>query len=82
MVKTTVKIDGMRCGMCEAHMNDTVRQKFTVKSVKSSFKNAESVIISEEPIDEEALKAAIAEIGYEYKSMTSCEAKKGLFGWK
>ena len=27
MVKTTLKIDGMMCSMCEAHMNDLVRQK-------------------------------------------------------
>ena len=26
MVKTTLKIDGMMCSMCEAHMNDLVRQ--------------------------------------------------------
>ena len=25
MVKTTVNVDGMMCGMCEAHMNDLVR---------------------------------------------------------
>ena len=26
MEKITVKIDGMMCGMCESHMNDTFRQ--------------------------------------------------------
>lgn len=25
MEKITVKIDGMMCGMCESHMNDTFR---------------------------------------------------------
>ena len=24
MIKTTLKIDGMMCGMCEAHMNDVI----------------------------------------------------------
>ena len=28
MTKTTVKVDGMMCGMCEAHMNDLVRKNF------------------------------------------------------
>ena len=46
MVKTVVKIEGMACGMCESHMNDTFRNKFQVKKVSSSFKNKESVIIS------------------------------------
>ncbi len=31
MVKTTLKIDGMMCSMCEAHMNDLVRQNCKVK---------------------------------------------------
>ena len=25
MIKTTLKIDGMMCGMCESHMNDLIR---------------------------------------------------------
>ena len=31
MIKTILKIDGMMCGMCEAHMNDAVRNAFKVK---------------------------------------------------
>jgi len=27
MYKTTVKIDGMMCGMCEVHINDSIRKK-------------------------------------------------------
>ena len=41
MVKTTLKIDGMMCSMCEAHMNDLVRQNCSVRTEKplSSVKN-------------------------------------------
>ena len=28
MIKTTVKVDGMMCGMCESHVNDAVRKAF------------------------------------------------------
>ena len=28
MIKTTVKVDGMMCGMCESHVNDAVRKVF------------------------------------------------------
>ena len=59
MVKTTAKIDGMMCGMCEAHMNDAVRKDFDVKKVTSSHKKGETVIISENPIDEAKLTAAV-----------------------
>ena len=31
MTKTTLKIDGMMCGMCESHMNDAIRNAFNVK---------------------------------------------------
>ena len=28
MTKTTLKIDGMMCGMCESHVNDAIRKAF------------------------------------------------------
>ena len=36
MVKITVGIDGMACGMCEVHINEAVRNAFPVKKVTSS----------------------------------------------
>ena len=30
MIRTTLQIDGMMCGHCEAHVNDTIRQAFNV----------------------------------------------------
>lgn len=48
MVKTTLKIDGMMCGMCESHVNDAIRNAFPVKKVTSSHSKGETVIISVE----------------------------------
>lgn len=45
MIKTTLKIDGMMCGMCESHMNDLIRKNFQVKKVTSSAKDGETVIM-------------------------------------
>ena len=45
MVKTTLKIEGMMCGMCEAHINDLIRREFKVKKVSSSHINGEAVVI-------------------------------------
>ena len=82
MVKTTAKVDGMMCGMCEAHVNDAVRKVFDVKKVSSSHKNGETVIISENEIDEAKLKSAIDETGYKVLSVSSAPyEKKGLFGF-
>lgn len=70
LVKTTLKIDGMMCTMCESHINETVRKAFKVKKVKSSHINGTTVIISEHRLDDELLKKTIADTGYELKSIS------------
>lgn len=47
MFQTTVKVSGMACSMCEAHVNDAVRSALPVKKVSSSHSKGEVVIISE-----------------------------------
>ena len=64
MIKTTVEISGMVCGMCEAHINDAIRAAFPVKKVTSSRTRGETVILSEAPLDRHKLKRAIAATGY------------------
>lgn len=81
MIETILKIDGMACGMCESHINDVVRRTCNVKKVTSSHSRGETVALSEQPLDEAALQAAIRETGYELKGMTAHPyEKKGLFG--
>ena len=80
MVKTVLKIDGMMCGMCEAHMNDLIRKNFKVKKVTSSAKDGETVIISDAELDIPWAKKQIKDIGYELISYTSEPyEKKGFF---
>ena len=55
MVQMTLKIDGMQCGMCESHVNDTLHAAFPLKKVSSSHSKGETVVLSEEPLDEEKL---------------------------
>ena len=39
MIKTTLKIEGMMCSMCEAHINDVIRKAVPgAKKVSSSHK--------------------------------------------
>lgn len=64
MIKTTMKIDGMSCGMCEAHINDAVRSAFKVKKVESSHSKGITQIISEAPLNDERLRAVIEQTGY------------------
>ena len=83
MIKTTLKIDGMMCGMCESHINDAIRNSFDVKKVNSSHTKGETVIVSKEALDEDKIKSVIDKTGYEIKSISSeeFEEKKGLFGF-
>ena len=81
MYETKVKIDGMMCGMCEAHISDAIRNAFAVKKVSASHTKGEADIISEAPIDEAKLRETIAKTGYDFVSMTSGPYEKhGLFG--
>ena len=82
MTETILKVAGMACGMCESHINDTVRYKFSVQKVTSSHTKGETVILSEQPLDQQALRDAIAATGY---TVTAVDAhpyeKKGLFSF-
>lgn len=82
MLKITVKVDGMRCGMCESHVNDAVRRAFPVKKVTSSHGKGETVILTETELSEERLRAAINATGYEVISVSKAPyEKRGLFGF-
>ena len=83
MTKTVLKIDGMMCGMCESHINDCIRKYFSVDKVTTSNTKGQSVILSKEPLDEDKIRAGIADTGYTLLGVTSGEAeeKKGLFSF-
>ena len=81
MVKITMGIEGMACGMCEAHINEAVRNAFQVKKVASSHTKKQTVILAEEDIPEQELKSVVAKAGYDAVSVSSEPyEKKGLFG--
>ena len=81
MIKTTVGIDGLMCGMCESHVNDAIRKSFDIKKVSSSHSKKKTEIISEEAIDEDKLRAVIDETGYTVLSVDSEPYKKKGFGF-
>ncbi len=83
MMKITLKIDGMMCGMCESHVNDAVRKAFPVKKVTSSHSKGETVILTETDISEEQLRTAIEPTGYRVLAVSKEKyEKKGLFGFR
>ncbi len=82
MIKTTLKIDGMSCSMCEAHISDVIRRTVPgAKKVSASHAKGEASFLTEEAADEAKLKDAIAATGYTCLSITAEPyKKKGWFG--
>lgn len=79
MLKITLDIEGMACGMCEAHINDAIRAAFTVKKVESSHSKRKTQIIAELPIDDNELKTVIEQTGYKVLGIhTEPYEKKGF----
>ncbi len=65
MVKVFLNVDGMMCGMCEAHVNDIVRKTIKVKKVKSSHRKKETIIVMESRKDLGLIINAIKSLGYD-----------------
>ena len=80
MTKYTVMVDGMQCGMCEAHVNDALRKAFPVKKVSSSHSKKQTILVLEEPVEEQKILDVINATGYTALSVSSEPyEKKGLF---
>ncbi len=84
MIRTIVNIDGMMCGMCEAHVCDAIRKAIPeAKKVTVSRSKKEASFLTEEAVDTGTLKRAIDATGYTCLGVESSPyEKKGLFGWK
>ena len=77
MNKITVKIDGMMCGMCEAHICDAIRRAFPdAKKVKASRKRGEATFLKDNRISDDILKKVVDESGYHFVSVSSEEYKR------
>lgn len=82
MIQYTIKVDGMACSMCEAHVNDAIRKVFRVKKVTSSHTHGQTEILSEAALDEAKLRRAISSTGYQVVSIQSAPyEKKRLFSF-
>ena len=83
MIRIIAQVQGMRCGMCEAHVNDAVRRALPVKKVTSSHSKGQTVIIAEQDIDDERMRKVIHDTGYDVTDIRRepYEQKQGLFSF-
>ena len=72
LYETRVSVDGMMCGMCEAHVNDAVRKAVSPKKVSSSHSKGQTIVVTLGKPDLEAIRKAIDETGYTVTGM-ACE---------
>lgn len=82
MKRITMKIDGMMCGMCEAHVCDAIRKAVpSARKVKASRHKKEASFLTDAAIDTDFLKAAVDATGYICQDIeTASYERKGLFG--
>ncbi len=71
----------MSCGMCEAHVQDTVAQHFKTKKAKASRSKKKLIVISEQEISEDDFHKILDPTGYRIISYRRAEAIKKLLGW-
>ncbi|KMS90737.1 MULTISPECIES: heavy-metal-associated domain-containing protein [Streptomyces] len=64
-VTTVYKVTGMSCGHCEGSVSGEISQIPGVSSVKAVASTGEVTVVSEAPLDEEAVRAAVDEAGFE-----------------
>lgn len=81
MEKITIKVEGMMCGMCEAHVCDVIRKAVpSAKKVSASRLRNEATFVTDKEVDKEALEKAITDMGYTFMFFSSEPYKKrGLF---
>ncbi|CAM5458887.1 HMA domain-containing protein OS=Streptomyces glaucescens OX=1907 GN=SGLAU_12480 PE=4 SV=1 [Streptomyces glaucescens] len=64
-VTTVYKVTGMSCGHCEGSVSAELTQLPGVTSVRAVAATGEVTVVSEAPLDEEAVRAAVDKAGYE-----------------
>ncbi|MFE1772961.1 heavy-metal-associated domain-containing protein [Streptomyces sp. NPDC059008] len=64
-VTTTYKITGMTCGHCEGAVSSEIGEISGVSSVQAVASTGLVTVVSKAPLDEEAVRAAVDEAGYE-----------------
>lgn len=64
-VSTTYRVTGMTCGHCEGAVKSEISEIAGVSSVEAAAATGLVTVVSKAPLDEEAVRAAVDEAGYE-----------------
>ncbi|MCX4667107.1 heavy-metal-associated domain-containing protein [Streptomyces sp. NBC_01381] len=64
-VTTVYEVTGMTCGHCEGAVAGEISELAGVSSVKAVASTGQVTVVSDAPLDEAAVRAAVDEAGYE-----------------
>ncbi|MFD0021908.1 heavy-metal-associated domain-containing protein [Streptomyces sp. NPDC058382] len=64
-VTTVYRVTGMTCGHCEGAVSQEIAEIDGVTSVKAVASTGQVTVTSRSPLDEETVRAAVDEAGYE-----------------
>ncbi|MFJ7153120.1 heavy-metal-associated domain-containing protein [Streptomyces sp. NPDC100445] len=64
-VTAVYKVTGMSCGHCEGSVSGEISEIPGVTSVRAVASTGEVTVVSEAPLDEAAVRAAVDEAGFE-----------------
>jgi copper chaperone CopZ len=64
-VTAVYKVSGMSCGHCEGAVSGEISEIPGVSSVKAVASTGEVTVVSAAPLDEEAVRSAVDEAGFE-----------------
>ena len=72
MIKTTMTVEGMMCGMCEVHVCDAIRRAVpSAKKVTASRRKKTASFVTQDAVDTAAVMEAVNQTGYSCKDIMS-----------
>ena len=66
-----IKVNGMMCAHCEAHVKKALEAIEGIESAAASHEKNLVMITTSGDVEEAAIKAAVEEAGYEYAGMNA-----------
>jgi copper chaperone len=65
MAESTYTVQGMTCGHCVSSVTEEVGRIEGVRKVDVDLAGGKVTVVSDEPVTEDAVRAAVTEAGYE-----------------
>jgi copper chaperone CopZ len=82
MKQYTLQLEGMKCPMCESHINDQIREVKGTSKIKSSYHTNIASFVCDDNFDVNQVKANIEKQGYHVLNIRREEyVKKGFFSF-